>query len=51
MLDPRLSLSRRLGVLSMGVTQGTKIQLIADGPGEGEAVEELAALLAGDQAE
>ena len=49
--DRRINAKSLLGVLSMGVTQGTKIQLIADGPGEGEAVEELAALLAGDQAE
>ena len=49
--ERRANAKSLLGVLSMGVTQGTKIQLIADGPGEGEAVEELAALLAGDQAE
>ena len=49
--ERRVNAKSLLGVLSMGVTQGTKIQLIADGPGEGEAVEELAALLAGDQAE
>ena len=49
--ERRVNAKSLLGVLSMGVTQGTKIQLIADGPGEGEAVKELAALLAGDQAE
>ena len=49
--ERRANAKSLLGVLSMGVTQGTKIQLIADGAAEGEAVEELAALLAGDQAE
>ena len=40
-----------LGVLSMGITQGMKIQLIADGPDEVEALDDLVALLAGSHAE
>lgn len=40
-----------LGVLSMGITQGMKIHLIADGPDEVEALDDLVALLAGDHAE
>lgn len=39
------------GVLSMGITQGMKIHLIADGPDEVEALDDLVALLAGDHAE
>ena len=39
-----------LGVLSMGITQGMKIQLIADGPDEVEALDDLVALLAGSHA-
>lgn len=49
--ERRANAKSLLGVLSMGVTQGTQIQLIADGPGEVEALEELVALLAGDHAE
>ena len=37
-----------LGVLSLGIVQGTVIQLIADGPDAEEAVEALAELLSGD---
>ncbi|GAA3659007.1 hypothetical protein GCM10022224_023040 [Nonomuraea antimicrobica] len=37
-----------LGVLSLGVVQGTEVTLEADGPGADEALDALAALLARD---
>ena len=43
--DRRISAKSLLGVLSMGITGGMTITLIADGPDETEAVEGLAALV------
>jgi phosphocarrier protein HPr len=37
-----------LGVLSLGIVKGTTVNLIADGPDEGEAVNVLADLVASD---
>lgn len=37
-----------LGVLSLGVVQGTEVTLEAEGPGAEEALDALAALLARD---
>ena len=39
---------KKRSVLSLGIVQGTVIQLIADGPDAEEAVEALAELLSGD---
>ena len=49
--ERRANAKSLLGVLSMGITQGMKIHLIADGPDEVEALDDLVALLAGDHAE
>ena len=49
--ERRANAKSLLGVLSMGITQGMKIQLIADGPDEVEALDDLVALLAGCHAE
>ncbi len=46
--EPRVNAKSLLGVLSLGIVQGTVIQLIADGPDAEEAVEALAELLSGD---
>lgn len=40
-----------LGVLSLGITKGTEITVIADGPDEEEAVEALALLVGSNSAE
>lgn len=40
-----------LGVLSLGITQGTEINIIADGADEKEAVETLVSLISSDFAE
>jgi phosphocarrier protein len=40
-----------LGVLSMGIVQGTPITLIADGADEAEAVEALAAVVESESGE
>ena len=42
----RVNAKSLLGVLSLGVIQGTKINLIADGIDEAEAVDSLVELLA-----
>ena len=46
--ERRVNAKSLLGVLSLGIGQGTVIQLIADGPDAEEAVEALAELLSGD---
>lgn len=40
-----------LGVLSLGITKGTEINIMADGPDEKEAVEALAELISKNFAE
>lgn len=49
--ERRANAKSLLGVLSMGITQGMTINLIADGPDEVEALDDLVALLAGEQTE
>ncbi|MCD7753128.1 MAG: HPr family phosphocarrier protein [Clostridiales bacterium] len=44
--ERRINAKSLLGVLSLGVVQGTKISLIADGVDEAEAVDSLVELLA-----
>ena len=44
--DRRVNAKSLLGVLSLGIAKETKITLIADGPDEENAVNELAALIA-----
>lgn len=46
--ERRVNAKSLLGVLSLGIVQGTVIQLIADGPDAEEAVEALVELLSGD---
>ena len=46
--ERRVNAKSLLGVLALGIVQGTVIQLIADGPDAEEAVEALAELLSGD---
>lgn len=46
--ERRANAKSLLGVLSMGITRGTTIRLIADGPDEKEALDGLVALLSGD---
>ena len=43
--DRRVNAKSLLGVLSMGITDGTTISLIADGVDEAEALEALAKLV------
>ena len=43
--DCRVNAKSLLGVLSLGITKGTTITLIADGMDEGEAVSGLAELI------
>lgn len=49
--ERRANAKSLLGILSMGITQGTKILLIADGPDEVDALNDLVALLSGSHAE
>ena len=44
--DSRVNAKSLLGVLSMGIIQGTVIQLMADGPDEKEAIDGLCEVLA-----
>ncbi len=44
--ERRVNAKSLLGVLSLGIVQGTTVTLIADGSDEEEAVEALAALIA-----
>lgn len=46
--DSRVNAKSLLGVLSMGILQGTVIKLMADGPDEKEAIEGLIEVLASD---
>ena len=43
--DCRVNAKSLLGVLSLGITKGTNITLIADGADEGAAIDRLAALV------
>ncbi len=43
--DCRVNAKSLLGVLSLGIAQGTEITLIADGPDEADAVEGLGTLV------
>lgn len=43
--DRRVNAKSLLGVLSMGITRGTEIDIIADGTDEQQAVETLAELV------
>jgi phosphocarrier protein len=44
--ESRVNAKSLLGVLSMGILQGTVIRLMADGPDEKEAIEGLCEVLA-----
>lgn len=46
--ERRINAKSLLGVLSMGITTGTEITLIADGPDEEAAVKSLSAMLVKD---
>lgn len=46
--ERRVNAKSLLGVLSMGITTGTEITLIADGPDEEAAVKSLSAMLVKD---
>ena len=46
--DCRVNAKSLLGVLSLGISKGTAITLIADGTDEGEAVAALVALIDGE---
>ena len=43
--ERRINAKSLLGVLSMGITKGTRISLIAEGPDETEAVNSLTEML------
>ncbi len=49
--DRRVNAKSLLGVLSLGITKGTSVTLIADGADEKEAVDDLAELIAQNFAE
>ena len=49
--ERRVSAKSLLGVLSLGITRGTNIKIVADGTDEASAVEALAALISSDFAE
>ena len=46
--DRKINAKSLLGVLSMGITSGTEISLVAEGPDEEAAVKELSAMLMKD---
>lgn len=46
--DCRVNAKSLLGVLSLGITKGTTITLIADGADEAAAIDGLAALIEGE---
>lgn len=46
--ERRINAKSLLGVLSMGITTGTEVTLIADGPDEEAAVKSLSAMLVKD---
>lgn len=43
--DRKINAKSLLGVLSMGITKGTSVNIIADGPDEAEAVQVLSEML------
>lgn len=43
--DRKVNAKSLLGVLSLGITKGTKVTLSADGPDEEEAINELESLI------
>ena len=47
----RVNAKSLLGILSLGITKGTEITVIADGPDEEEAIEALALLVGSDSTE
>ncbi|MBR4157466.1 MAG: HPr family phosphocarrier protein [Oscillospiraceae bacterium] len=49
--ERRVNAKSLLGVLSLGIVKGTKINLIVDGPDENEAVETLEQLISSDFSE
>ncbi len=49
--ERRVSAKSLLGVLSLGITRGTNIKIVADGTDESAAVEALATLISSDFAE
>lgn len=49
--DARVNAKSLLGVLSMGILQGTVIRLMADGPDEKEAIEGLVKVVSGESAD
>ena len=46
--ERKINAKSLLGVLSMGITAGTEISIIAEGPDEEAAVKELSAMLVKD---
>ena len=46
--DRKINAKSMLGVLSMGITTGTEVTLIAEGPDEEAAVKSLSAMLVKD---
>ena len=46
--DRKINAKSLLGVLSMGITSGTEISIVAEGPDEEAAVKELSAMLVKD---
>lgn len=49
--DRRVNAKSLLGVLSLGITKGTEIKVIADGPDEKEAIDALVSLIGSSSAE
>ncbi len=49
--DWRVNAKSLLGVLSLGISKGTKITIIADGADEADAINGLSELIEGDFAE
>ncbi len=47
--DSRVNAKSLLGVLSMGIMQGTVVRLMADGPDEKEAIQGLVRVLADER--
>ena len=46
--ERRINAKSLLGVLSMGITKGTPMTIIADGPDEDDAIRELSELIVSD---
>ena len=46
--DRKINAKSLLGVLSMGITSGTELSIVAEGPEEEAAVKELSAMLTKD---